>query len=342
MLFNSPEFIFGFLPATLIVFFILGSLARFRLAMAWLTLASLFFYGWWEPAYLVLIVFSVLFNFLCGAVLAHIFKRSAKRLVLTLGIGINLGLIGYFKYAGLFVASVGTVSGTGWSIEQILLPIGISFFTFQQIAYLVDVAGGDTREQNFLDYLLFVTFFPQLIAGPIVHHRDILPQFKRREIFRPSSENICIGGTIFVAGLFKKVVIADNLALIATPVFDTAESGEALHFFQAWRGAFAYSFQLYFDFSGYSDMAIGLARLFGVKLPINFDSPYKATSIIDFWRRWHMTLSRFLRDHLYFALGGNRKGRAITNAISRVRYCEPARATYLPGTWLSTVLRNPS
>ncbi len=310
MLFNAPEFILVFLPVTLAVFFALGSMAQFRAALAWLVAASLFFYGWWEPRYLLLILVSVLANFLFGLWLSRCRHRPERTPVLCLGVAANLGLIGYFKYSSFLVASVGAIAGAEWSIAEVLLPIGVSFFTFQQIAYLVDVARGETQETDLLTYSLFVTFFPQLIAGPILHHKEMLPQFRRPETFRPSAENLCIGGTIFVIGLFKKVVIADNFGLIASPVFAEAETGATLHFIQAWRGAFAFSFQLYFDFSGYSDMAIGLARLFGIRLPLNFNSPYKATSIIDFWRRWHMTLSRFLRDYLYFALGGNRKGPA--------------------------------
>ena len=308
MLFNSPSFIFIFLPVTLFGFFVLGRWHDRRAAIAWLVGASLFFYGWWEPRYLALILFSMIFNFGCGSLLMAGRPAPARKVLLAFGVGVNLALIGYFKYAGFLVSSIGEATGTDWTMEKILLPIGISFFTFQQIAYLIDVARNRTRETRFLDYSLFVVFFPQLIAGPIVHHRDVLPQFARAGTFRPSFENLAVGITIFAIGLFKKVAIADELALVASPVFAAAEAGETLHFFQAWQGAFAYTFQLYFDFSGYSDMAIGLARLFGIRLPVNFDSPYKATSIIDFWRRWHITLSTFLRDYLYFPLGGNRKG----------------------------------
>jgi alginate O-acetyltransferase complex protein AlgI len=198
------------------------------------------------------------------------------------------------------------------------LPLAISFFTFQQITYLVDAYRGETREYHFLHYALFVTFFPQLIAGPIVHHREMLPQFARNTLYRLNAEHLAVGITIFALGLFKKVILADGIAVHATPVFDAAEAGfVTLTFFEAWSGALAYSLQLYFDFSGYSDMGIGLARMFGVRLPLNFNSPYKATSIIDFWRRWHITLSRFLRDYLYIPLGGSRKGEArrMTNLM---------------------------
>jgi D-alanyl-lipoteichoic acid acyltransferase DltB (MBOAT superfamily) len=190
----------------------------------------------------------------------------------------------------------------------VILPLGISFITFQKIAYLVDAYQGKTREYNFLHFCLFVTFFPQLIAGPIVHHREVMPQFNEPRIYRFSYENLAVGVTIFALGLFKKVMIADNIALHATPVFDAAAQGTPLSLLEAWSGALAYTLQLYFDFSGYSDMAIGLGRMFGIRLPVNFYSPYKAANIIDFWRRWHITLSRFLRDYLYIPLGGNRKG----------------------------------
>ena len=228
--------------------------------------------------------------------------------MLTLGIIVNLGLIGYFKYAGFLANAAERTIGIDIDLGDITLPLAISFFTFQQIAYLVDVRRGVTTERRFIHYCLFVVFFPQLIAGPIVHHKEVLPQFARRGALRLSAANVAIGLTIFAIGLFKKVVIADRLARTAIPVFADAETGAALDFFDAWSGAFAFSLQIYFDFSGYSDMAIGLARLFGIKLPLNFAAPYRATSIIDFWRRWHITLSRFLRDYLYVPLGGSRRG----------------------------------
>ena len=239
-------------------------------------------------------------------------KQASKqaKLLLASGIAVNLGLLGYFKYANFFVDNLNALAGSSHTLEAIILPLAISFFTFQQITYLVDAWRGETREYRFLHYALFVTFFPQLIAGPIVHHREMLPQLARDTLYRLNAGHLAVGITIFALGLFKKVVLADGIAVYATPVFDAAEAGVTLTFFEAWGGALAYSLQLYFDFSGYSDMAIGLARMFGVRLPLNFNSPYKATSIIDFWRRWHITLSRFLRDYLYIPLGGSRKGEA--------------------------------
>ena len=242
---------------------------------------------------------------------------SRAKTILVAGIAANLGLLGYYKYANFFVDNLNALLGNNLILETIILPLAISFFTFQQIAYLVDAYRGETHEYSFLHYALFVTFFPQLIAGPIVHHHEMLPQFARSTIYRLKAEHLAVGLTIFTLGLFKKVVLADGVAVYATPVFNAAEAGTALTFFEAWGGALAYTFQLYFDFSGYSDMAIGLARMFGIRLPLNFNSPYKATSIIDFWRRWHITLSRFLRDYLYIPLGGSRKGEArrLTNLL---------------------------
>ncbi len=235
-------------------------------------------------------------------------KQKTRKMLLVLGVTVNLGLLGYFKYTNFFVDQINRTMGYNFNVENILLPLAISFFTFQQIAYLVDAYRHETKEYNFLHYCLFVTFFPQLIAGPIVHHKEMLPQFAKDAIYKFNYVHMAIGLTIFAIGLFKKIILADGVAVYATPVFNAAEAKAVLTFFEAWGGALAYTLQLYFDFSGYSDMAIGLAYMFGIKLPINFNSPYKATSIIDFWRRWHITLSRFLRDYLYIALGGNRKG----------------------------------
>jgi D-alanyl-lipoteichoic acid acyltransferase DltB (MBOAT superfamily) len=305
MLFNSYEFIFLFLPITLIIFFSIGGKGHHRIAIAWLVGASLFFYAWWNPAYLGLMLISILFNYAIGVALAN----KAHKLTLTFGIAVNLLLLGYFKYANFFVDNLNQLTGTNYHLETILLPLAISFFTFQQITYLVDAYKGETKEYKFLHYCLFVTFFPQLIAGPIVHHREMLPQFAKNCIYKLNHEHLAVGLTIFFLGLFKKLILADGIAIYATPVFAAAEQGVALTFFEAWGGALAYTFQLYFDFSGYSDMAIGIARMFGVRLPLNFHSPYKAVNIIEFWRRWHITLSRFLRDYLYIPLGGSRKGK---------------------------------
>ena len=309
MLFNSYTFIFLFLPIVLLGFHLIGKQGHHRVAIAWLVGASLFFYGWWNPAYLGLMLISIFFNYGVGVALGGTPKQPNKKPILIFGVIVNLGLLAYFKYANFFVDNLNNIAGTDIVLEQIILPLAISFFTFQQIAYLVDAWRGETKEYNFLHYCLFVTFFPQLIAGPIVHHKEMLPQFAKDVVYKLRSKHLAIGLTIFAIGLFKKVVLADGISIYASPVFDAAEAGMMLTFFEAWGGALAYTFQLYFDFSGYSDMAIGLARMFGIRLPLNFNSPYKATSIIDFWRRWHITLSRFLRDYLYIPLGGSRKGK---------------------------------
>jgi D-alanyl-lipoteichoic acid acyltransferase DltB (MBOAT superfamily) len=328
MLFNSYEFIFLFLPITLAGFFWIGRFGQ-EAAIGWLVVASLFFYGWWNPVYLWLILGLTLANFAIGRQLGHAYtqhRRSIGRFWLILGVGGNLAVLIWFKYANFAVNTINALSGTQLFIETIVLPLGISFFTFQKIAYLVDAYRGITREYKLAHFMLFVTFFPQLIAGPIVHHGEIMPQFMARRTLRPRLDHLSIGITIFAIGLFKKAVLADGIAPYATPVFDAAAHGEVLTFFQAWGGALAYTFQLYFDFSGYSDMAIGAARLFGIRLPLNFHSPYKATSIVEFWRRWHMTLSRFLRDYLYIPLGGNRSG-------SIARYRNLMVTMLLGGLW---------
>lgn len=307
MLFNSYVFIFLFLPTVLLGFYLIGGRGHHRVAISWLVAASLFFYGWWNPAYLGLILASILFNYAFGIVLSG--PSGARRKgALAIGVAANLGLLGYFKYANFFVDNLNLLTGSTLHLETIVLPLAISFFTFQQIAYLVDAYRGETREYNFLHYCLFVTFFPQLIAGPIVHHREMLPQFARDAIYRLNHRNLVIGIAIFSIGLFKKVVLADGVAVFANPVFAAAEAGVTLSFFEAWGGGLAYTLQIYFDFSGYSDMAIGLGRMFGIRLPLNFHSPYKALNVIEFWHRWHMTLSRFLAEYLYIPLGGNRRG----------------------------------
>jgi D-alanyl-lipoteichoic acid acyltransferase DltB (MBOAT superfamily) len=307
MLFNSYVFVLAFLPITLTVFFAVGRRGSAKAAVGWLLCASLVFYGWWNPNYLALILLSVAANYWLGFLLDGAPSARRKSWLLALGVVLNLGVLGYFKYANFFVDNLNRFVGP-LDLEKVVLPLAISFFTFQQIAYLVDVRRGAAREKSLLNYALFVTFFPQFIAGPIVHHSEILPQLLRRATLVPSLRHLSVGTTFFAFGLFKKVVIADELALIATPVFAAAERGVGLAMLEVWAGVLAYTLQIYFDFSGYSDMAIGLARMFGVRLPLNFDAPYKATCVIDFWRRWHMTLSRFLRDYLYIPLGGRRKG----------------------------------
>lgn len=303
MLFNSAEFILAFLPLGWLVYFWLN---RRRLTLAgkvWLVLASLFFYGWWNPAYLGLILVSIAVNFALGSALA---RAPGQRPLLFLGVAFDLGLLAYFKYADFFVANLNAVFGAGWPLPGVVLPLAVSFFTFTQIAYLVDSYRGAAREYDLLNYALFVTFFPHLIAGPILHHKEMMPQFASRRGRVMNYPNIARGLFLFSVGLFKKVIIADGFAVWAGAGFDQATT---LNFFEAWATSLSYTFQLYFDFSGYTDMALGAALLFNIRLPVNFNSPYKAVSIRDFWRRWHITLSRFLRDYLYIPLGGNRRGR---------------------------------
>lgn len=295
MLFNSATFLVGFLPAVFIGFVLLAGSGRQRFAVIWLTLASLVFYGWWNPLYAPLLIGSMLFNFWVGG---HL-RQHPSRYVLGLGILANVALLVYYKYTGFLLATVDSALGMGWSIGDIILPLAISFFTFQQIAYLVDAHDGSVDEHDFFNYCLFITFFPQLIAGPITHHGEMLRQFRDPDTFRPRVDQIALGLTVFMLGLFKKVVIADPLGATASPVFATAADGTAPAFFDAWTGALSYTLQIYFDFSGYSEMAIGLGLMFGLRLPVNFDSPFKAHNVIDYWSRWHMTLTRFLTAYIY-------------------------------------------
>jgi len=305
MLFNSFPFILAFLPAVLAGFLLLGRIHA-RLAAGWLVLASFFFYGWWAPRYVLLLLGSAAVNFVLGMVLA----RTRSRAVLACGIAANLVLLGYYKYTDFFIASINHVAGTVWPLPSIILPIGISFYTFTQIAYLVDACRGLARDYDALHYLLFVSYFPHLVAGPLLHHAQVMPQFDDKRTYRLQWDNVNVGLVLFATGLFKKVVLADQFASCATPMFDAAAQGGAPGPAWAWTGVLAYTLQLYFDFSGYSDMALGISRLFNVRLPLNFFSPYKSRDIVEFWRRWHMTLSAFLRDYLYIPLGGNRRGRA--------------------------------
>ncbi|HEY5762646.1 MAG TPA: MBOAT family protein [Rhodocyclaceae bacterium] len=311
MLFNSNTFLFLFLPVVLAGFFLIGRWYR-EAAAFWLFASSVAFYGMWSAAYIALLIGSIVFNYTVGVNLSRLVatgRATAATWLIRGGVAGNLLLLGYYKYANFFVDSAAELAGTHWHMAEIILPIGISFYTFTQIAFLVDCYRGEVRETNPIHYGLFVTYFPHLIAGPVLHHKEMMPQFAEAKTYRPDWENLAVGTTIFAIGLFKKVVIADGIGPFAAPVFNAAAAGQSLTALEAWGGALAFTFQLYFDFSAYSDMAIGLSKLFGVRLPLNFNSPYKAASIIDFWRRWHMTLSRFLRDYLYFALGGNRRGK---------------------------------
>jgi alginate O-acetyltransferase complex protein AlgI len=323
MLFNSVPFLSLFLPLVLSSFFLLGWLRWQTLAVLWLALASLVFYGWDDPSRLLpIILSSIAFNFIVGWILV----RQPTRAVLAIGICGNLMLLGYFKYAGFLAETFTAMTGIAMQRPSTVLPIGISFFTFTQIAFLVDAFRGEARTYKPWHYLLFVSFFPHLIAGPIYHHKEIMPQFDRGTTYRFNISNISMGLTWFALGLAKKVLLADPISQYATPVFAAAAAGNPVGFVESWIGVLSFTLQLYYDFSGYSDMAIGLALMIGVRFPLNFNSPYKATSLIDFWQRWHMTLSGFLRDYLYIPLGGNRNG-------PRRRYINLMVTMLLGGLW---------
>ena len=304
MVFSSLEFIYLFLPVTLAGFFLLRSFDTERGMIAWLIAASLFFYGWWNPWYLVLLIGSVLINY--G--LHRVLSKLKDPWVLGLGIAANLLVLAYYKYADFFISNVNALTGLDYALAGVALPLAISFFTFQQISFLYDTYRGDLVECDFPRYALFIVFFPQLIAGPIVLQKDTIPQFTLSVFKNRMGVNLSVGLTLFVIGLFKKIVLADGVVPYVSTAFSLAETTEGVPVEAAWIGALAYTFQIYFDFSGYCDMALGVARMFGIRLPINFNSPYKSKSIVEFWRRWHITLSRFLRDYLYIPLGGSRRG----------------------------------
>jgi len=310
MLFNSLEFLLLFLPITLIGYFLLNKFKLTELAKGWLVLASLYFYSYWKLDYLPIILTSMIFNYSVGSTLVQRIKLNINRkAVFVLGIIGNVLLLGYFKYFDFLIANINSIFHQDFNYMNIMLPLGISFFTFQQISYLVDSYRNETKEYDFLNYALFVTFFPQLIAGPIVHHKEMMPQFETLRNKFINHKNISIGLFLLAMGLFKKVMIADSLSPFVGQVFNEIANPT---FSQSWFGMIAYAAQLYFDFSGYCDMAMGIGYLFNIILPQNFNSPYVADSIQDFWRRWHMTLSRFLRDYLYIPMGGNRKGNLKT------------------------------
>jgi alginate O-acetyltransferase complex protein AlgI len=321
MLFNSYQFIFLFLPVALAGYFVAGRFGNLA-PVIWLALASLVFYSVSNWQFVALLLASIVFNYLIGLLLISGRLRPALRFAaLTAGVAGDLAVLGYFKYAGFLAANLDAIFSTGLALN-VLLPVGISFYTFTQIAFLVDAYRGNVARYALPHYALFVTYFPHLIAGPILHHRDMIPQFERAESKRPDPHLILCGLIIFAIGLFKKTCLADGIQ----PLVSLAFGPNAPTFDQAWLGALAYTFQLYFDFSGYSDMAIGISLMFGIFLPLNFNSPYKATSIIDFWRRWHMTLSQFLRDYLYIPLGGNRHGPVL-------RYVNLGITMLLGGLW---------
>jgi alginate O-acetyltransferase complex protein AlgI len=304
MLFNSYQFIFGFLPVALIVFFLLGRTRTPLTQLVWLAAWSCVFYAYWKASYLFVLLASVLVNY----TVARCLMAKKSKIIFTIGICFNVAVIVYFKYTGFLLENFNAITQVNFSIPHIALPLGISFITFQKIAYLTDVYRGKVVEKNFLRYLVFISFFPQLIAGPIVHYNPLMSQFSQNKPKHMRYENMVLGMTLFIIGLAKKELLADTLSTYADPAFSASMASVHLSFMESWIGVLAYTLQIYFDFSGYSDMAVGLARMFGIRLPINFNSPYKSVNIIEFWRRWHITLSHFLRDYVYIPLGGNRKG----------------------------------
>jgi Predicted membrane protein involved in D-alanine export len=328
VLFNSIQFLFVFLPITFAGFMLIGRKSD-TLAALWLGCASLAFYAWWNVSFVALLLGSVVLNYSGGRAIAGeiALSRPVRARYILIGvITVDLLLLAYFKYAGFFSAIVDDLFRFSPGFGHVVLPLGISFFTFTQIAFLVDTYQGKAKEYRIVHYLLFVTYFPHLIAGPILHHKQMMPQFAERKIYKVNWTHIAVGTTIFVMGLSKKVLLADSFATIAAPVFSAVQHGRHAPLIEAWMGALGYTFQLYFDFSGYSDMAIGLSLLFNVRMPLNFNSPYKAVNIIDFWRRWHISLSTFLRDYLYIPLGGNRKGKVR-------RYINLLTTMVLGGLW---------
>jgi len=322
MVFSSLEFIYLFMPPVLLVFFMLRYFQKENAIIWWLIAASIAFYAWWSPIHLILLIASVVINF----TLHKMILKTGSRFVLTIGIIGNLATLAYFKYADFLISNVNLIAGVETPLLGIVLPLAISFFTFQQISFLYDTYVGQIERCDFAKYCLFVVFFPQLIAGPIVLQKHTIPQFKMSIFNKSWAINLSVGMSLFIIGLFKKIVLADGIAPIANTVFNASEAGHAVPFEAAWMGTVAYTFQIYFDFSGYCDMALGLARMFGIRLPINFNSPYKALNIVDFWRRWHITLSTFLRNYLYIPLGGNKKG------LTR-RYVNLTATMLLGGLW---------
>ena len=307
MLFNSFVFAFVFLPIVLIVYFLLGKLKNKDISTLFLVASSLYFYSFYEIKFLYLITVSMLVNYTLG----YILMKSSRYRKATLSIGIifNLCVLGYFKYADFFIESFNALFKQEVDLLYLALPLGISFITFQQIAYLVDIYRGEITRSKLSSYMIFSTFFPQLIAGPIVNHKDVMDDYENPKNKSINAKNVSKGLFIFLIGLVKKIVIADTFAIWVTDGFANYES---LSFSEAWFVIVAYTIQLYFDFSGYCDMAIGLALMFNIRIPVNFNSPYKARNIHEFWRRWHMTLNRFLTKYVYFPLGGSRKGEIIT------------------------------
>ncbi len=323
MLFNSYEFLFAFLPLVFLLFFALGK-KNHQAAAAFLGFASLIFYAWFSIKALPILIGSIIINYLFGLKISILREKAW----LSIAIIFNLSLLSFFKYANFFIDNANFFLDSLQQISalDIALPIGISFFTFTQIAFLVDCYLGKVKEKNFTHYLLFVTYFPHLIAGPVLHHNQMMPQFAKKETYSLDYEKVSLGILIFTIGLAKKILIANPLGEYSDSFFNGIDATSSPSFANAWLGTLAYTFQIYFDFSGYTDMAIGISLLFGINLPINFNSPYQATNIIEFWRRWHISLSNFLRDYIYIPLGGNKNN-------SSQRYINLMITMILGGFW---------
>ena len=307
MVFSSYLFLFAFLPLVLGGYYLLSLFKNPIYQRLFLIGASLFFYGYFNPSYLLIIVVSIFINYLLASCISGS-KGTFQTVLFWLGVLFNVGLLGYFKYRDFFVENINALFHTSFVLKHIALPLGISFFTFQQLSFLVSIRKGEEQLERFDDYCIFVLFFPQLVAGPIVLYSEMVPQFKDPQRRYWNWENASKGMYIFIIGLFKKAVIADTLALFA----DTGFASQSLGFCAAWATSLSYTFQVYFDFSGYSDMAVGLGKLFNIDLPFNFRSPYQSESISEFWRRWHITLGRALQSYIYFPLGGSRNGKLRT------------------------------
>ena len=328
MLFNSVPFLAYFLPVVVVVALLLGRAGQKEACKVWLLLASAFFYGYWAWPYLFLLFGTIIVNFFTGKMLSAPDRaQGQRRAIMIASVSFNLGLLFVFKYFNFFIENIDFLFGFDIQVFKVILPLGISFFTFQQIAFLADAYQRKLDEgYSFVDYALFISFFPQLIAGPIVHHKDLVPQFKSGLFARPTSEMFASGVAIIIIGLFKKAVLADSISPAVNTLFGEAAAGAHLTLMEAWLATLGFAGQIYFDFSGYSDIAIGLALLFGLRMPENFRAPYRAISIVEFWRRWHITLSDFLRDYLYIPLGGNRRGKVR-------RYINLMTTMLLGGLW---------
>ncbi len=298
MLFNSIEFIFFLLPLSILSFFLARKFTQLKFAIYTLIFFSFIFYGFWNPINIFLLISSITFNYQ----LAKIIRKNKQKYLLVFGVTINLLILFYFKYTNFVLNNLNVLLNKEWEISKIALPLAISFFTFQQIAYIVDNYNKKIVKHCFREYILFISFFPQLISGPIVMHEKLIPQIQDKKFGKFDIYLISMGFSLFVIGLVKKIFIADNLAYYANNLFDSASIGNKVQFFEGWIGSICFYFQIYFDFSGYTDMASGIALMFGIKLPLNFNSPYKSTSVIEFWRRWHITLSDFIKNYLYIPL----------------------------------------